>query len=56
MVVIGYWGRINSLTTNVPHHIETNQIDLLCKSIDWFLPTRCRQNALIKHCFLTHLN
>ena len=34
-----HWYRIilNPLTTNVPHHIETSQLILHCKSIDWFL-------------------
>ena len=27
--------RLNPLTTNVPHHIETSHLQ--CKSIDWFL-------------------
>ena len=29
--------RINSLTTNVPHYIETSQLICRAKSINWFL-------------------
>lgn len=33
-------GRVNPLVTNVPHLIETSQLILLFKSIDWFLYDR----------------
>ena len=29
--------RINSLTTNVSHYIETSQLICIAKSINWFL-------------------